>query len=218
MAAIGRKRRRSTTTTVTRRPRTRRVGATVGRTHRRRTRRRVGSTIGRTRRRVGSTGGGTLKQVGMMAIGVAGGAMLTHMALRPLEKHVTDHYPMAAKFMGAAEILIGGYIAIHAKNAIVKGVGMGVLGGGVHTMMHQFHIGTHSPAIHGPDDYITTNVPISGHLEHRMQNLLNTSRSNLVAGGGLNGTSNTGLISGKSYHSYLMGTECGDDTLNYYKH
>lgn len=224
MAAIGRRRssrRRVGTTAVGRTRRRRRsVGSTsIGRTHRRR-RRSVGSSIGRTRRRrrIGATGGGsTVKQVGMMAVGVAGGALLTHMALRPLEQHVVSRFPMAAKFMGAAEVLIGGYIALKAKNGLIKGVGWGVLGGGVHTMMHQFNIGKENPAIHGSDTY--TPVPISGGLEARMTRMINTSRSGLVAGV-LNGTDRTSNVAGSSYKQYLMNGTCdldGEDMLNYYK-
>jgi hypothetical protein len=185
----------------------------------RRKSRRVGSTsVGKTRkrRRVGATGG-SLKAIGTMAIGIAGGALATHMVLRPLEQHVTDHYPMAGKFMGAAEILIGGYVGIHAKNALVRGAGFGVMAGGVHTVMHQFNIGKHSPALKGMD-YATTNIPISGGMESTMNGMIRRdggpTRSSLVAGlgGRLNGTS-FGSV-GNLYKTHLLaGIE--DETNDY---
>lgn len=153
------------------------VAGTVGRTrhHRRRS---VAKTTHRrkTRKRgfLGATGTGSGKfmQIAEMAIGVGIGAVGTHMLLRPLEHKVSEHMPMAAKFMGAAEIALGGFVALKAKNNFMKSIGIGVLAGGVHTVMHQLPIGLHSPAVNGLDDMSTLNVPINGSVQATLSGLI----------------------------------------------
>jgi hypothetical protein len=132
------------------------------------------------------------------------------MVLRPLEKHVSEKVPMAAKLMGAAEILLGGMLAMKSKNSLLRGVGLGVMAGGVHTVMHQFNLGTHSPAIHGPDDYTTVHVPISGNLENLMNGVIRddygATRSNFVAGTDMGATNDL-------YRTYLLAGIEDDDYL-----
>lgn len=176
------KRRRRTTVTVGRRraPRRRRVSGVgaVGSTHHKR----------RRRRSVGSMSSNTLKSIATTALGIAGGAIATHMLLRPLEKHVTDRFPMATKFIGAGEILLGGFIAMKAKNPLVKAAGLGIMGGGVNTMMHQFNIGQHAPGISGDDDYSIVRVPMSGNIRSLINGIYDGQEgptyTNYVAGAG----------------------------------
>ncbi len=177
MATVGkrRKRRVSGTTAVGRTRRRRRVSGTtaVGRTRRRR---RVGSTsaVGRTshrrRRRVGATSaGGLMKQVIPMAVGMAAGVGIQHFVLRPIEAKLAQRVPMAAKFMALGEIVLGGFIALKAKNPIMKGVGLGIMAGGVQTGVKQLNIYHESPSVQGVGDYTTVRVPINGNI----RNLLN---------------------------------------------
>jgi hypothetical protein len=102
-------------------------------------------------------------KIGEMALGIAAGAAVTHLALRPLEHKLVMKAPMAAKWMGAAEIVIGGLMVLKGKQAIVRNAGVGVMAGGVHTVMKQTHLGLNSPAEHpsvNGTDYVTTRIPI----------------------------------------------------------
>jgi hypothetical protein len=133
-----------------------------------------------------------------MAGGLLSGAIVTHMALRPLEKKIAEHSPMAVKFMGAGEILLGFFVAQKAKNAIIRGAGWGIMSAGVHTVMHQFNIGEHSPAISGPGDYSEVRVPISGNLNRLIngsiiEDRLAPTRTSYVAGSGEMGASSADL-------------------------
>jgi len=191
-SAAPRKRRRRTTVTVGRRRTRRRSVGAVGATHH----------SHRRSRRMGSTGG-SFKALLEMAGGIAAGAIVTHMALRPLEKKIAEHSPMAVKFMGAGEILLGFFVAQKAKNAILRGAGWGIMSAGVHTVMHQFNIGEHSPAISGPGDYSEVRVPISGNLKHLIngsiiEDRLSPTRTSYVAGGGEMGSSSMDLMEWES--------------------
>lgn len=136
-------------------------------TKRRRRRSAVGATKSRTKRRrrgVGATGGikmGTITNIAMMAAGIAGGALATHYLLRPVENYVISKAPGAVKFIGAAEILVGGMIALRAKKSIVKAVGLGIMANGTATVMKQLNI---SKGISGIDDsgFDTIRIPVNG--------------------------------------------------------
>ena len=200
-SAAPRKRRRRTTVTVGRRRTRRRSMGAVGATHHRR----------RRSRKMGSTAG-SFKALLEMAGGIAAGAIVTHMALRPLEKKIAEHTPMMVKFMGGAEILLGFFVAQKAKNPIMRGAGWGIMSAGVHTVMHQFNIGEHSPAISGPGDYSEVRVPISGTLN----NLINGSiirdrfgptRTDYVAGTNNLGASSLDLWDRRGNTSLVAGAE-----------
>ena len=201
-SAAPRKRRRRTTVTVGRRRTRRRSVGAVGSTHHRRRRRRVGSTMAH----------GSFKQILELGAGMAAGAMATHMLLRPLEEKVGQQFPMAIKMMGAAEVLLGGFIYLKGKNSLIKGAGLGIMGGGVHTVMHQFNIGKHNPAINGPGDYETVRVPISGNLNNLINGVIDDkygpTRTSYVAGSGDMGSSsadlwNTNLVAGPEEADWL---------------
>lgn len=157
-------------------------GTTVGTTKRRR--RRVSGTgaVGTTRarrRRVSGTGSMSMgKQIFPLAIGMAAGVGVQHFILRPIEQKISEHVPMAAKFMAVGEILIGGAMFLKAKNPIVKGVGLGIMAGGVNTGVKQLNIYHESPAVNGSGDYMHTRIPINGIVmdDH------NTVHTKLVAG------------------------------------
>ena len=113
---------------------------------------------------MGTTGrGGTIKQVAVMAAGIGVGAAFTHMALRPLEHRLAAKYPAATKFMGAGEVAVGGLMFMKMKSNFLKMVGLGVMAGGVHTIMKQTNIGLHSPAeghsISGPGEMVRVQMP-----------------------------------------------------------
>ncbi len=154
----------------------------VGKKHRRTTKRRVSGTVGRTHHRskkrgsVGAIHAGNLKAIGTMAVGVGVGAFGTHMVLRPLAKKLVEKYPMAGKFVAAAEILIGGTIALKAKHPFMKSVGIGILAGGVHAGMKQLNIHTNIPGIHGNDDYQTVKIPMSGDIAAQVAGILKDGR------------------------------------------
>lgn len=162
-------------------------GGAVGK----RRRKSVGSTgaVGKTRkgrRRISGTGKDLMKQVVPMAVGMAAGVGAQHFLLRPLESKIAARFPMAAKFMAAGEIILGGYVALKAKNTIVKGVGLGIMAGGVQTGVKQLNIYHESPAVQGVGDYTTIHIPVNGHL-HKMLNGIIDDRhgdtyTSLVAG------------------------------------
>jgi len=162
----------------------------IGKKHRRRVSGSIGATHHRTprRRSVGATKGGTLKNIGVLAIGMVGGAMGTHFLLRPLENKLTAQYPKAGKIMGAAEILIGGFIAMKSSKPIIKGIGLGIMAGGVNTVMHQFNLGTSNPAISGMDNgYQNIRIPISGSMTNLISGVINREpvpNTSYVAGSG----------------------------------
>ena len=190
MAAVGKRRPRrvSGTAAVGRRSRTRRVSST--RAPRRRTRRVSGTAAvgrtGRRRRRVGSTGtSGMVKQIVPMAVGMGAGVGIQHFILRPLEAKIATHSPMAAKFFGAGEIFLGGYMALKAKNPIMKGAGLGIMAGGVQTVSKQFNIYHENPAVSGIGDYTTVRIPV-GELDNMLNGIVmnrnGDTRTSLVAG------------------------------------
>lgn len=146
----------------------RRSVVVVGRHHAPRRRRRsvgaVGKTHHRRRRRVGSTKShkGLLMSLGKYAIGAGAGFVANHYILHPLEKKIEEHMPAAAKFMGIAQGVLGGIIAIKAKGDIGKAFGFTLLVGGVHSAMRTFHL-NEKLGIHGPEDgYSTIRIPMSG--------------------------------------------------------
>ena len=148
----------------------------------------VGSSIGKTRKKLrksgflGSTGASSsLMQVAEMAVGVGVGAAATHMLLRPVEHKLAAKYPMATKFMGAAEIILGGFIALKGKKKFVQSVGIGILAGGVHTVMKQTNIGLNSPAEGSKmGEYTHLNVPINGPLQDQINGLIENGGNRYV--------------------------------------
>jgi len=160
----------------------------------------IGSTTHRRHRRrsVGATGG-TLQNIGTLAIGMVGGALATHFALRPLENKLTAHYPQAGKIMGAVEILIGGFVAMKGKRPIIKGIGLGIMAGGVNTVMHQFNLGMASPAISGMDSgYQNIRIPISGSMTNLISGVFKDDNGR---------TANTSFVAGSSddaYRNYIL--------------
>ena len=177
--------------------RRRKVSGSIGRTHH--------SKPGKRRRGVGATKhGGTLQNIGVLALGMVGGAMATHFALRPLENKLTARYPQAGKMMGAAEILIGGFIAFKSNKPLIKGIGLGVMAGGVNTVMHQFNLGTSNPAISGMDDgYQNIRIPISGSMTNLISGVIENSER----------VPNTNYVAGSDdlYRNYIMNGISGED-------
>lgn len=180
---------------------------TVSRTrHKKRTNRsRVGATHHRpTRRRKkrgflgATTGTSNLKQIGLMAIGVGVGAGITHIILRPVEKRLTDKWPMVGKFIAAGEVFLGGMIALKGKNSFQKSIGVGILAGGVHGLLKQANIYKHIPGISGPDEFTDVRVPISGSFSDMVSGILEDSRrdvhTEVVAG-----TKHTAIVADTNY-------------------
>jgi hypothetical protein len=170
-------------------PRRRRVSGTaaVGKTRRKR---RVSGTaaVGKTRRKRRSVSGtgakGLMKQVVPMAVGMAAGVGAQHFLLRPLEAKIAARFPMAAKFMSVGEIILGGFIALKAKNPIIKGAGLGIMAGGVQSGVKQLNIYHENPAVQGVGDYTTIQVPINGQLREMMSGMMenNVTKTSLIAG------------------------------------
>lgn len=167
-AAVGKTRRRVSGTT-----------AAVGRsTHRRR-------TVGRGF--LGNTGSQVM-QVAKMGAGMAAGMALTHFVLRPIEAKIAAKYPMAGKGMAAAEVLLGGFMALKSKNAIVKSVGVGIMAGGAHGLLKQFNIHHESPAVSGIGEFTNVTIPVSGSVAGMLagmgvqRRMIPNSNSHLVAG------------------------------------
>jgi len=178
------------------------AGTSVGATHHRKRRKSGGGMMGST--------SSTLKNIGMFAVGMAGGALGTAFLLRPLEHKLATQFPMVAKFMGGAEILIGGYMAMRMKTPILKGVGLGVMAGGIKTVMDQLHIGAPSPAaLHGMDDYTTVRVPINGSYTNLIAGVINDSERIV----------NTSLVAGVSgsdaYRNYILNGSVGKEDEDY---
>ena len=186
MAAVGKRRKRTARHHA---PRRRRVSGTaaVGKTRRKR---RVSGTaavgrVHRRRRSVSGTGAkGLMKQVIPMAVGMAAGVGVQHFLLRPLEAKIAERVPMAAKFMAVGEIVLGGFLALKAKNPIMKGVGLGIMAGGVQTGVKQLNIYHENPAVQGVGDYTTIQVPINGQLREMMSGMMedNVTKTSLIAG------------------------------------
>lgn len=187
-----------------------RVTVVGKRHHKKRSTRRVGVTHHKAaapRRRkkkhgfLGATGAGSnLKHIGMMAIGVAAGAGITHIILRPIEKKLTDKWPMIGKFIAAGEVFLGGFVALKGKNNFVKSLGVGILAGGVHGLMKQANIYKHIPGIHGPGDFTEVHVPISGSFHDMVSGILDDSRRNVYTEQ-VAGTRHTAVVADTEYMS-----------------
>ena len=176
----------------------RRVTVSVGKTRRRR-RSHVGAKQhGRKRRHsINGTAQDYTKQILPLAVGMGIGVGVQNFVLRPIEARIAQQSPMLAKMMGAAEIIIGGFVFVKGKSAVVKGIGAGIMAGGVNTVSRQLNIYHESPAITG-GDYGSMVMPISGanldrtqliagmsdeeYLPPRMGSFANTDRTALVAG------------------------------------
>jgi hypothetical protein len=146
----------------------------------------VGSTaaVGKTRKRkkkgwFGATGvtQSRLTQIGEIAVGMGLGAVATHMVLRPLEHKVVEHFtePLVAKAMPWAEIVLGGTMFIMAPWKLVRNIGLGVMGAGVHGAMKELPIHMHSPAesvsgINGP--YTSVRIPVNGTVKEMISGLI----------------------------------------------
>lgn len=158
------------------------VGATVGRRRRRSVR--GTAAVGRRRRRVGSSKSGMGMEIVELAVGVGLGATATHMLIRPLEEKLTMRYPMAGKFMGAGEIVLGGMLYLWSGNKWIKSMGIGVLAGGVHVVMKQVPgLGMHSPAekMSGLNDMTHLRIPIGQDgLRASLSGLIDNSGSRYV--------------------------------------
>lgn len=168
------------------------VGKTRKRTH---TKRRVSGTaaVGRTtprkrRRSVGNTGGSLMKQVVPLAVGMAAGAAAQHFVLRPLEHKIAEKFPQGAKFFALGEVILGGYVALKAKNPIIKGAGLGIMAGGVHSGVKQLNLYRESPSVHGSGDYTTVHVPIDGQVRNMLNGIVKNQHgdtyTSMVAGSG----------------------------------
>lgn len=154
----------------------------VGATHHRKKRRDKKSFLGST-----SATTGQLKEIAVLAVGMAGGVMATGMILRPLESKITTMHPNATKFLGVGEILVGGWLALKAKGPLLKGVGLGVMAGGVDTAMRQFKLNQMQPMIAGPMDYSTVSIPLISGLPNfddmpHLNSSENEVRTEYVAG------------------------------------
>lgn len=121
-----------------------------------------------------------------MAVGMAAGVGIQHFALRPLEAKIARSAPMAAKFFAVAEILLGGFIALKVKNPIVKGVGLGIMAGGVQTGVKQLNLYHESPAVQGVGDYTTVRIPVNGQVREMLSGIVRNQNgdtyTSLVAG------------------------------------
>lgn len=163
-------------TTAHRAPARRRVSGTAA----------VGSTRGRRRRVSGTGAGSMMKQVVPMAVGMGIGVAVQHFALRPLEAKIAAHAPMAAKFFAAGEILLGGYIALKAKKPIMKGVGLGIMAGGVQAGVKQLNLYHESPSVQGVGDYTTVRIPVNGQVRDMLSGIVKNRNgetfTNMVAG------------------------------------
>lgn len=187
-ASIGR-RRKKTRHTVGKRTKSRSRVIVVGKRRRSHTKMSgIGSTgIGKTRKTrrkkhgfLGSTGGSKLMQVAEMAVGVGIGAAATHMVLRPMEHKISQKFPWAGKLMGAGEIVLGGLVALKSTKPFIKSIGIGILAGGVHTVMQQTKLGIHSPAVNGLEDMTTLHVPINGDMREMMAGLIENNGNRYV--------------------------------------
>jgi len=161
--------------------RKRRVSGTaaVGNSSVGRRKRRVSGTaaVGKTRRKrgvsrgyLGNTGS-QIVQIAKMGAEIAGGIALTHFILRPIENKLAQKYPAVGKFMAGAEVLLGGLMALKARNPIVKSVGVGIMAGGVYGVMKQFHIHHESPAVSGVGEYTHTEIPVSNTVSGMLGNM-----------------------------------------------
>lgn len=174
-AAVGRPRRRSSAPAARRR----RVSGTAA----------VGATHHRRRRVSGTGAGGLMKQVIPMAVGMGVGVGIQHFALRPLEAAIARRAPMAAKFFAVGEILLGGYIALKAKKPMVKGVGLGIMAGGVQAGVKQLNIYHESPAVQGVGDYTTVRIPVNGQVREMLSGIIEDR----------NGNTYTSMVAGSEY-------------------
>lgn len=195
--------------------------------HRKKTRRRVsgvgaiGKTTHRKKRKkqgfLGSTHGSNLKQIGVMAVGVAVGAGITHVILRPIEKHLTDKWPMVGNFIAAGEVFLGGVIALKGKSNFTKSLGVGILAGGVHGLMKQANIYKHIPGVSGGgDDWHTIKIPISGadDMQRMVNGILNDGRRNIMTDT-VAGSNRTHQVADTSNRTHLVADTELEDAFSF---
>lgn len=136
---------------------------------------------------------GSLKSVAVVAAGMAGGFAAVHFGLRPLELKISRRYPMAAKFMAGAEILVGGVLVMKAKHPFVKAIGSGIMAAGVGGLLKQFNVHVETPAVSGVGEFTHVEIPVSGsdymnghgprrHIYEGTRYHERPSNSNMVAG------------------------------------
>lgn len=173
---------------------------------------------------MGFSSGGKIMQVVEMAAGVGIGAAGTHMLLRPMEHKLVEHMPMAAKFMGGAEIILGGFIALKSKNNFIKSIGIGVLAGGVHTVMHQIpQLGMHSPAEGAHmGDMSVIRVPMNGDLRGEINGLIENNGNRFVRTSVVSGSDGIGVLNnnnGGAVYTNVVGdaneSELSEDDRNW---
>lgn len=181
-AAVGRRRRRSTTSHAAPRRRRRVSGTAVGSSHHRRRRRSVS----------GTSATGLMKQVIPMAVGMAAGVGVQHFLLRPIESQIARRMPMAAKFFAVGEVILGGFVALKAKNPIMKGVGLGIMAGGVQAGVKQLNIYHESPSVQGVGDYTTVRIPVNGQVREMLSGIVRDR----------NGDTYTSLVAGSEMGGY----------------
>lgn len=164
---------------------------------------------------MGSTGGrGTsLKKIAWMAVGVGTGAVIDHVIIRPIAARLVAKWPAIGKWVGVGEIFLGGLVALKGKREFTKAVGVGIMAGGVHTVLKQVNIYKHIPALGALDEYTTIQVPISGPRAQILSGLLQDRHKQVktyTVAGSIGALDETRVIASSDYGTGRYGMIAGD--------
>lgn len=211
----------------------------VSKTRHKKRRASVGSTaVGKTPKRkkakgmfamLGATTGTVNRatEVLRMGAGMAGGAMATHVVLRPLEHKIVQMVEdpklnkIAAMCMPYAEMFLGAFVWVKAPWKDVRNIGLGVMGTGVHAAVKALPFHMHSPAetvqgISG-SDMMQVRIPVNGTIRNTIAGLIQKehgyTKTPTVGRSVIrndNGPVHTQTVGG--YHSMLSRTPTVGDT------
>jgi hypothetical protein len=196
----------------------------VGKKHRKRKNSKtVSGTTSKHRRKkkgfLGATSRVGLKEIAFMAVGVGTGAAITHIILRPVEKKLTDKWPMIGKFIAAGEVFLGGMIALKASKNFTKSLGVGILAGGVHGLMKQVGVYKEIPKLEHfisgtNDEYSEIRVPISGsmNLDRMLAGILEDSRRDVYTKT-VAGLNHTNVVNGNHTNIVAGDNQDNDETF-----
>lgn len=132
----------------------------------------------------------TIMRVVKFGAGLAGGAIVVHKVVRPLEHKITEHFkhPMVAKALPYAEAILGTWGFLKSNNLLMRGASAAVAGAGVHAIVKSFGHATPTPQerVMGLDESFTSYVPVQGQVREMISGLINDGRrdvrTNTVAG------------------------------------
>lgn len=137
----------------------------------------------RRRSRVGATGlasMSSLKSIATVALGIGVGAGVSKFVIAPMGQKLAERWPMAAKFLAAGEIFLGGVVAMKGKSVAAKAVGIGIMASGVNKAIEQTNAYKALGIGAAGDGYSEIRIPMSGEFDQMIAGVINDGRRNVA--------------------------------------